>query len=292
MPLNSIPEDELRSICKKKVESMEYWLRRIIHEKFITQYGANYFSLKRENDENVIKGEISKKVRARREGQPERYSRDIDATLLDDLISILCNQKNYTLLFKDAFENVSPLGNEQLRYILNKIWECRNPLAHSNPISVRQAERLLCYSNDIIDSLSAYYLMKGEETLFNVPTILKYQDSRGNTYHREQMINKGDSGVIVPLPNRDEDSLRVGETLSVEVEIDQSFEETEYDIKWYVLGNEVLNEKSNRLIIELSNDHVGVMTQISCVITSKKDWHKCHGYDDELSVLYIVLPPF
>ncbi|WP_223553222.1 hypothetical protein [Lysinibacillus sphaericus] len=291
MPLHSLSEDELRSICKKKVESLEYWLRRIIHEKFTNEYGADYFTKKLENDESVIKGEISKKARARREEQPNRYSRNIDATLLDDLIAILCNRRNYTPFFKEAFHKVAPLGNEQLKHVLSNIWECRNPLSHANPISIRQAEQLLCYSNDIIDSLKEYYKEKGEETLFNVPTILKYVDSLGNTFYREQM-NDGGNGVSLSFRDDANSYLRAGEIFSIEVEIDPSFEESDYEIVWRIRSIKIPNEESNKLTITLENHHVGDGVYISCEIISKKDWHKWNGYDDELTIGYKVLPPF
>ena len=291
MPLHSLTEDELRSLCKKRAESLEYWLRRIIHEKFTSRYGTDYFNKTLDNNESVIKGEISKKARARRETQPERYARDIDATLLEDVITILCNNKNYKPFFKEAFEKVSPLGNEQLRYILTKIWECRNPLAHANPISVRQAEQLLCYSNDIMDSLKMYYREQGTFNMYNVPTILKMVDSFGNTIYREQMVKTGDERVIVSLRDNQEHYLRPSDTYSVEVEIDPSFDTSSYEISWFMKGTRV-SETGNKLTINVENKHVAAVFLINCQIKTYNDWHKCPGgIDDGLSIQLKVLPP-
>ncbi|KOF09381.1 hypothetical protein AC739_15555 [Planococcus glaciei] len=291
MPLYSLAEDELRSLCKKRAESLEYWLRRIIHEKFTSHYGTDYFNKTLENGESVIKGEISKKARARREAQPERYARDIDATLLDDVIAILCNNRNYKPFFKEAFANVSPLGDAQLRHILTKIWECRNPLSHANPISVRQAEQLLCYSNDIMDSLKKYYREQGINNMYNVPTILKMVDSFGNTIYRDQMIRKGDDTVIVSLHNKQEYYLRPSDTYSVEVEIDPSFDTSKYEISWS-RKDAVISEIGNKLTINIENIHVAAIFPIICEIRTYNDWHKCAGgIDDELTILLKILPP-
>ena len=35
-------EEELRSICRKNIESLEMWARRLIHEKFREKYGKAY----------------------------------------------------------------------------------------------------------------------------------------------------------------------------------------------------------------------------------------------------------
>lgn len=291
MPLHSLTEDELRSLCKKRAESLEYWLRRIIHEKFTSHYGADYFTEKLDNGESVIKREISQKAIGRKEAQPERYTRNIDATLLDDVIAILCNNKNYKPFFKEAFIKVSPLGNEQLKHILNKIWECRNPLSHANPIGVRQAEQLLCYSNDIIDSLKEYYREQGASNMYNVPTILKMVDSFGNTIYREQMVKTGEDTVLIGLNNDSRYFLRPSDTYSVELEIDPSFETSSYEIEWYV-GHSKVEEKSNKLTITFENKHVASLLHIFCSIKTYNDWHKCsNGNDDNLTLMLKILPP-
>lgn len=290
MLLYSLSEDELRGRCKKKVESLEYWLRRIIHEKFTKEYGAEYFTKKLENDENVIKGEISKKARARREAQPSRYSRDIDATLLDDLITILCNKKNYSPFFKDAFHYVAPLGEEHLRYILNKIWECRNPLSHANPISVRQGEQLLCYCNDIIDSLKEYYRELGVSAMYNVPTFLKMVDSFGNAIYRDAMTKTSSDTAIVDFHENPSFYFRPSDTYSVELEIDPSFDDSLYMLRWNINHGEI-NETGNKITLNIENKHVTSVLMIVCKLTTKNEWHKCGTYDDEFCLLLKVLPP-
>lgn len=291
MYLYGFSEEELRTLCKKKVESLEYWLRRIIHEKFSSQYGDGYFTKQLDNGENIIKREISKKSQARREEQPDRYPREIDATLLDDVISIICNKKNYDGLFKDSFYKVAPLGNEHLRHVLSKIWECRNPLSHANPISVRQAEQLLCYSDDIIDSLKEYYLKQGLNEMYNVPTILRMTDSLGNTIYRDTMVEAGDDSVIVSLHKDSKHFLRPSDIYSVEVDIDPSFDSSLYEIFWFVNHNKV-EEKKNKFVITLENKHVSSVFHIMCKLKTNNDWHKSSdGYDDSLSIMLKVLPP-
>ncbi len=285
-------EENFRSICKKKAEALEHWLRRVIDENYIQRYGEDYFQFQFDNGENLIKKDIVQKVKVRRNEQPERYSRDIDATLLEDLIAIICKQKQYSEVFKEVFNEVAPQGNEHLRFILNKIWETRNPLSHANPISVRQAEQLICYSNDIIECLQNYYKKKGEGRMYNVPTVLKYTDSFGNTIYREQMIKSGNGKVCLNFINDEKYYLRPEDVYSIELEIDPSFERDTYRLKWFV-GSQIIESDSNRLVVELENKHVSEDFYIACWIITKNDWHRYSvGYDDEIVINLRVFPPY
>jgi hypothetical protein len=62
-------------------------------------------------------------------------------------------QTHFGIALKHAF----PHGREEARTFLVRIMETRNSLAHVNAISSRTAEQVICYSNDIIDSLKHHY---------------------------------------------------------------------------------------------------------------------------------------
>lgn len=42
MPLHSIPEKDLRDYCRRSIETLEVWLRRLIDEELRKVYGSNY----------------------------------------------------------------------------------------------------------------------------------------------------------------------------------------------------------------------------------------------------------
>ncbi|GAI06690.1 unnamed protein product, partial [marine sediment metagenome] len=46
MPFSRFKEEEKRSICKKKIENLEIWLRRLVHESLSEEYGSNYLEYK------------------------------------------------------------------------------------------------------------------------------------------------------------------------------------------------------------------------------------------------------
>lgn len=71
-------EEDMRSVCRREIETLEHWTRRLIHDTLTAQYGDDYFSLKI-NDEPLIKREISSRVKKMRENNPGRFPRPIDA---------------------------------------------------------------------------------------------------------------------------------------------------------------------------------------------------------------------
>ncbi|MDT0163517.1 hypothetical protein [Bacillus sp. AG4(2022)] len=291
MSLHKIQEEELRSTCKKKIESLENWLRRLVDDSFTEAYGSDYLFVKKENGDSVIKNSIGNDIKARKEREPFRYPRLIDATLLDNLIDIICNPNNFSAFFKDALGEVFPFGADHARFTIKKIIDPRNQLAHANPISVRQAEQIICYSNDIIDSLKEYYRKKGLNVIYNVPTIMKFVDSFGNEVHRNQMVDTGVGCGIKQFHENEEFFLRPGDYLSIEVQIDPNFEEESYDVEWRISDHLVNNLKGSKFTLEIKNEHVSHLLSFSCRIISKKDWHKYGYYDDEVTVSYRILPP-
>ena len=43
MLFSQLKEEEKRSICKKDIENLEIWLRRLAHELLSKEYGKDYF---------------------------------------------------------------------------------------------------------------------------------------------------------------------------------------------------------------------------------------------------------
>jgi hypothetical protein len=282
-------DSEMRSVCKDRIETLEYWLRRLIDDN-LSKVCKNYFEFKNEDGNFLIKKEIRDIVSKRLKEEPERFSRLIDAILLDDEIKIICNPILYLNYFSKALKEAFPEGKEEARTFMKRLIYPRNCLSHANPISVRQAEQIVCYANDIIDSIKNYYTENNMNNEYNVPLILKMIDSFGNIVYRNQMIPFNDGAIMQSFIKVKKCELRPGDTLSVEVEVDSSFDIDGYSIKWSVQNDVIPDGK--KAVICITENHVSTDCVIGCRITSNKNWHRLGcGADDLMALHYKVLPP-
>lgn len=289
--LNKFTFEEIESSCKHKLTTLEHWLRRLIDNTLSYKFG-DYFYYTDENNNYIIKKSITDSAIKRKQKEPNRYSRLVDAILLDDAISIITNPKLYKEHFSNALKNAFPNGCSEAKTFLGRISEPRNNLAHANPISIRQAEQVLCYSNDVIDSLKAYYRDLSMQNYFNVPTVLSIRDSIGNSKSGYLLRGNDDNNIWVCFNENPERFLNVGDTLRIEVEVDQSFNEDEYLVEW--TSDTPWYDKTpigNTVEIKISEKQVGQKFLVMCRVTSNKNWHRLGDKDDELDILYTVLPP-
>lgn len=294
--MNLLPcsEEELRGIGKREIENLEQWLRRLIDQELSAAYGADYLDAKRPDGSRVVKSEISRSLRQKRQENPARYPRPIDATLLNDAIDIVCNPLLFEKHFRDALNAAFPVGITMARAILGRLIEPRNALSHGQPISVRAVEQIVCYSHDVIESIQGYYVSKNQDRLFNVPEVLRVLDSFGNVAHRAQFQKTVMHPNVARFQPPRFRPLRVGETFWIEVDIDPSFQPAEYQVLWGV-GNVLLDANSiiveRRFSLTVGIEHVNEAFALSCNVVSNKEWHRYKGCDDALKVLYTVAPP-
>jgi hypothetical protein len=276
--------EEIRSLCRNNIESLELWARRLIHQRLSEAYGADYFNAKDEHDEPLINNVIHKHSEDMKKKNPGRFQRPVDTLFLDQLIDLLCHPKFYQRLFKPALDYSYPQGRDEVKEFLQRLLPARNALAHSNPISIRQAEQVVCYINDFIDGLKQYYKYKGEEQMWNVPTITKFTDSLGNEMYPKN-IKPG-----YRIPNG---VFHVGDTYSITVEVDSSFNKDEYSIVWLIQdrnkADNFLNMETFYITFDYSN--VSENWSIACTITSNKPWHKKGDHDDWSRLVACVFPP-
>jgi len=278
---SQLKEEEKRSICKKEIENLENWLRRLAHELLSKEYGKNYLEHQDENNNYLISRKIMQAVNNRIQKEPERFSRCIDAFFLSDLIYIICKDDLYNKFFKDPLSKAFPDGNNEARTFLERLVDPRNALSHAHPISNRQAEQVVCYE---------YYFKMGTEHEFNVPSIIKITDSFGNSIHSHEL--KEISTDIWNLADNRKNYLFPGDNLGIEIEVDPSFEPSSYIIKW-IIKNEYIEKYNNktRISFKIGEKHVGELCIVKCFIISNKNWHKHNTYDDSISIFYKVLPP-
>src|SRR5690349_8149026 len=120
--------DEMRSIIRHQIETLERWLRRLIDDAIRDHYSGSLVNL-------PIKAEIKRQVVARRIGEPSRYPREVDALLFDNLVTIICHPQLYGSHFQKALAEAFPEGAEEARTFLNRIVGPRNPVSHANEIT-------------------------------------------------------------------------------------------------------------------------------------------------------------
>jgi hypothetical protein len=289
MPFLTLTEIELRDIAKRHIESLEFWLRRVANEGLILAGGATYW----EAEPPVIKKEIREKITARiaqaNAQTPGRFPRWIDATLIEHQIAILCNNSHYQNHFKPYFQQLFPgnfaQGREYLNFILDKCSVVRNAVYHSNPVSVRQVEQTVCYTNDIIDSIKHYYTTRNMQNDFNAPSILSYSDSLGRKLYAEQMTPIGGTKI----PTGDRPRLRCGDRIKMMIEIDSSYSAGDYTIRWWASPG--LSVEGAEVIIDLTEAFVGSNIDIMVTVTSNKPWHRYSSFDDQMIIPITVLPP-
>jgi len=279
-------EEELRAICRRSIESLEMWARRLIHERFTETYGTDYVNHKTSSENYLIKKEVRDHIQTMLQKDNVRFHRAVDTLFFEHIIYFLCNPSFYQNLFGDALKYTYPQGCNEARVFLERITPIRNALSHSNPISVRQAEQAICYSHDFVDGLKQYYKEKGAEQMWNVPRIIKLSDSLGNVYENSTDTHINES-IFQPRQE-----VRCGDTYSVSIDVDSSFHESEYDIIWKNQNHEIpefFNKK--RFVITFGEADVSLTHSITCIIKSHKSWHKYQYHDCRITLLFPVCPP-
>jgi len=79
MPLHRLSIYEIRNGCKQAIESLEYWLRRLIDEALSKAYGDNYLYANDRNGNNIINSFLRRRIQELYDKEPNRFSRLIDA---------------------------------------------------------------------------------------------------------------------------------------------------------------------------------------------------------------------
>lgn len=287
-----LSEAEVRRICWEKIEALEHWLRRLIDDTLSAKYG-NYFASTDAKGSRIIKSAIAQEATARREREPQRYPRTIDALMLEDAIDIICNPQLFKDNFRVPLEIAFPEGRDEARTFLKRISSPRNNLAHANAVGLRQAEQIICYTNDVIDSLRAHYRKIGMQETYDAPLILKVTDSFGNSYSRSQFLPCHDGGIMKMFFDSPEMHLCPGDILTVEIEVDPSYDPASYSIQWASTKPwSTEPEVRSKVVVRITEHQVGQQFDIQCRVTANRGWHRMNmGADDFLMLYYKVLPP-
>ena len=215
----------------------------------------------------------------------------IDATTFDEIIDIITNPNTYGKCFAQVFNEVYPIGREQLRCSLGRLGSIRNHLAHGRACTSRQMEQAICYSNDLVDCIKRYFGSINMSKVYNVPTIIRFCDNMGNE-HNLDGISENISSRIIDWRILGRGDLIPGEQLVAEVEIDPSFDAGDYHVKWYALSGKVWGDyMGTTALINIGIEHVGEQFELRFSVTTNRGWHRFSNCDDSLCLIYRVLPP-
>ena len=64
MPFHQLSDDQRRALCKAALDSLEIWLRRVIHYSLNSQYGSEYLDARdATSGDKILKREIREKIK-------------------------------------------------------------------------------------------------------------------------------------------------------------------------------------------------------------------------------------
>jgi len=291
MPLYTISEAQMRDGCKRAIEGLELWLRRLIDIKLTEAYGQDYLDAQRADKSRAINSGLAKTLTERRSQEPARFVRPIDAAFLADQIQIICNPTLYRDHFADALSDVFPQGNDSARTFLNRLVTPRNALSHANPVSVHDAYRVLCYSMDVVEGLKTYYARVNMANLYNVPTVVKILDSLGHVVYLSSSNRNPDGPAIVDYSRDEKSYLRCGDSISITAEVDPTFRPDQYEVEWLIANVGGPRTTGEKFQMVLSEHYVSTRFCVVCRVISNQNWHKLGDCDEQIDIAYKVLPP-
>lgn len=282
---NNTPDTLVREardeIARRYLDSAENWLRKLAHYKLGGERADYITGGKWKKDR--MNAAVSKLTK-----YPDKYKRQIDSTTFEQLIYIVCHPEYWKDNFHPALQSAYPLGAEEARIFLERLKDIRNDVSHGQSCSARQLERAICYSNDVSDSIKLFFrdINMGQE--YDVPMFTKYSDNAGNSSNFEG-ISVEINNRILDLRKSQTGDLRPGDTLVAQIEVDQSYDRSGYNVFWRGFGFRDI--EGNIASIAIGNAHVGVQVELVFRVITHRDWHRQHGVDDQIIIVYRVLPP-
>ncbi|MFT7481735.1 MAG: hypothetical protein ACI8WW_000665 [Oceanospirillaceae bacterium] len=289
MPLNYIEVSVIREKCRSRIEMTELWLRRIISEELTNNFGANFMNHKTSTDNYLIKKDIRENINNRYKASSEIFPRLIDAGYFENLIDIFCNPNLYNEFFKKylstMFPPTMPNSYVYLKFCLDRLKGIRNNLSHANSIGIKDAEFVLSFTTELVESFKKFYSISGMQQEYIVPQIITITDSFGNVINRKNF----EIHETHDFSKNQNCFLRPGDTLSLEVTVDPSYTDAKYQFRFGGAGQDF--SYSNKLVYVMQNNDVDPRKVIHCQVKSDKTWHKQYQLDDQIHLYYKVLPP-
>lgn len=283
-------DEQLRQICRTHIESLEKWARLLLGKVLSREYGVDFIHSKNPDGNFKFKKSLVEKADRMMTEEPGRFPSPLDTFFLEDIICLLTRQDIFDLM-KPKVIVFYPEGKEEMRTFLERLIPIRNKLSHTNPFSVRDAERSVCYTNDFTDFVKQYFAAINMEKEFNTPSILKVMDSLGNENISDGNEPNGIMSISLADPSTKEKKIFYkGEQFSVTIEMDPSFDESDYDIIWTKKEGVEVHENGKKIIVSIEDNLIGEEIVLLCSIVSHNPWHRYNGYDHRLLVRFKAIP--
>lgn len=280
----ALSELERKDIARRHLDAAEAWLRRVIDTLMLPHFGDAYLVAGDKGSCPHISNQIRRNISGRYEAAKDRFPRMIDAADLGHAIKIVLHPELYPKLFRPTLAVAFPDGIDEARTFLVRLEDIRNKLAHGGTCSERDLERCVCYTNDLIDSLKSYFTEMNVGREFNVPTLIRVVDNKGNDFHLHPSPHAHD----IDVRDQGNGDLHVGDVLLIEVEVDPSF--SNFSVHWLTFNGETGDGPTVRL--EIGTKHVGTLMIVRINVKSPEEWHRFPGgFDDYIDLRYRVLPP-
>lgn len=278
---NNFDADERASFIRTYTDSAERWLRHLVDLTLRPIMGQHYIT------QGPWKKDLIRRVVDKIQTQPTQLQREIDATTFDQLIDMICHPDHWRN-FRDGLATAYPDGVEEARTFLTRLQDIRNGVAHLRPCSIRQMEQALCYSNDVAESVKQHLQATGMSKEFYVPTFVSYSDSLGN--YGNLPASEWHYRAI-DLSNLHHKRLYPRDVLTIDVDVDSSFDQESYDVIWYIKTHPSWRGEESKAIITLTEEHISQRIEIQFKLKTTNSWHKeSGGFDDILDLYYRVLP--
>ncbi|WP_085032289.1 hypothetical protein [Ensifer aridi] len=271
------------NVARRYLDAAESWLRKLIHLQLQAAHGARYLTTV-----GILKTAEINKLKVKIASDPAKYVREVDATTFDQAKRIICHVDRWNQHFKVPLQSAYPLGLEHCGLYLNRLIAIRNDLQHGRSCSIRQLEQAICYTNDLSDAIKTFFGEQNMARQYNVPMFVRYVDSLGNESTLE--------GVPTDISTRNIDwrrqgrgDLYPGDTLIAEIEVDQTFDPSGYEVSWHLFGYD--KNVGAEAVVRIDNALVGEKLELTFEVISNREWHRSSGIDDRLTLLFRVLPP-
>ena len=284
-------DDELRSICRTHIENFEKWARIFIDVILTKQLGKDYFHVKGRDGNYRMKKAFVEKSDRMMTAEPSRFPTPVDTLFVEDIIYILCKPDFYRDYFSAYLQTMYPEGCEEVRTFLERLIPIRNKLSHTNPFTIREAEQCVCYCNDFIDCVKEYFRMAGKDKEFNIPTIIRVNDSLGNEYQIKENEIVGVCNIeIIDSITKKKKVFYLGDKFTLNLTLDPSFSEDSYSLKWSKQPGVEISENGKRVSVTITKNLIGERSIISCDLITTNDWHKHYDHDQRLLIAFKALP--
>ena len=288
MALKYIDFDNVRSECRREIENLEIWLRRLVHQT-LAPISPTYLTLEQDG-RFVFKKSIRENANNKFVVNADAYARPVDACTFDDVIYIVCHPSIFDSYFKNFLSGAFSLGRNEAQSYLGSLVPIRNNLSHANPITLKQAYRVFFVCGEVIESIKNRYKDLGVQNKFNVPLIQAYRDSFSRNAGPEEIrrMNNGEATLSFKFIKQNEwPEAFVGERIDFEVDIDPSFELGSYTVWWTIDAKKFGEGRSASIVLE--DAHVGEHVRVLCWVKTDHEWHRLNNCDD---VLYVNLKIF